>query len=130
MHDKHGKELFEGDHVTLECVVETANTSPDYCNLTLRTVEPMYPSDRHDAVTVNARQVEKGTRALPPVEDVAQAVHEDWCASKRAKGVASRKHATSGEELIAPWADLSEPAKQDNRDLVHTVYSAIGAVAQ
>ena len=63
---------------------------------------------------------------LPPIETVSAKVHEAWMESKRAKGVESRKSET-GEELMVPYADLSEAAKELDRGTVKAVYAAIEA---
>ena len=62
--------------------------------------------------------------ALPPVEDVAAAVHERWMETKRAAGVTSRKSET-GEELMVAYHQLSEKAKDLDRQTVLAVYNAI-----
>lgn len=62
--------------------------------------------------------------ALPGVERVAHKVHEAWMAEKRDRGVRSRKPEW-GEELMVPYAQLSERAKDLNRTMVQTVYLAI-----
>jgi hypothetical protein len=59
MHDKNGVLLHEGDIVTLKATVVTLHGNPEFCNVTIETVEPMYPSDRKDKYTVNTRQIEK-----------------------------------------------------------------------
>jgi hypothetical protein len=61
---------------------------------------------------------------LPDIEAVSAAVHDAWMDSKRAQGVFSRK-AEDGEELMAPYADLSEKAKELDRGTVRAVYAAI-----
>lgn len=61
---------------------------------------------------------------LPDLELVAAAVHEAWIASKAAQGVTSRP-AEDGEELIAPYDQLSEKAKELDRGTVRAVYAAI-----
>lgn len=58
-HDKNGQLLQDGDMVVVRCVVKSVQAHEEYCNVTLETVEPMYPSDRKDTITVNAKQVEK-----------------------------------------------------------------------
>jgi hypothetical protein len=63
---------------------------------------------------------------LPDIEIVSAKVHEAWIASKAAQGVTSRK-AEDGEELIAPYAQLSEQAKELDRGTVRAVYAAIRA---
>jgi hypothetical protein len=65
---------------------------------------------------------------LPDIELVAAAVHEDWMEGKLAKGIASRK-LESGEELMVPYEDLSEEAKELDRSTVRTVYKAIEAAS-
>jgi hypothetical protein len=64
---------------------------------------------------------------LPDLEAVAEKVHEAWMQTKQAQGVTSRQSET-GEELMVPYAQLSEPAKELDRMTVRTVYAAIEAV--
>jgi hypothetical protein len=64
---------------------------------------------------------------LPDIETVAEAVHLAWMASKRQQGVSSRRSET-GEELMAPYAELSEMAKDLDRNTVRAVYAAIRSV--
>ena len=66
---------------------------------------------------------------LPELEQVAAAVREGWLARKRAEGVPSRPHPVTGDEQIAPWADVSEVVKEENRALVRTVYAALEHLA-
>ena len=61
---------------------------------------------------------------LPDIEIVSAEVHEAWMAGKRANGVTTRK-SEDGEELMAPYADLSEKAKELDRGTVRAVYAAI-----
>ena len=63
---------------------------------------------------------------LPDVEPVAAAVHEAWMATKRAQGVTTRRSET-GEELMVPYAELSEAAKELDRGTVRAVYAGIAA---
>jgi hypothetical protein len=65
---------------------------------------------------------------LPDIETVSAAVHEAWMESKRAQGVSSRK-SEDGEELMVPYAQLSEKAKELDRGTVRAVYSAIRRTA-
>lgn len=62
--------------------------------------------------------------ALPDVEAVSAAIHEGWMRTKRAQGVDSRKSET-GEELMVPYDQLSEAAKDLDRGSVQAVYVAI-----
>ena len=57
------------------------------------------------------------------VESVAAKVHEAWMAEKRANGVTSRL-SESGEELMVPYAQLSEAAKELDRRTVWAVLRA------
>jgi hypothetical protein len=66
---------------------------------------------------------------LPDIEVVSAKVHEAWMESKRAQGVTSRKSET-GEELMVPYEQLSEPAKNLDRGTVRAVYAAIRAAAE
>lgn len=59
------------------------------------------------------------------LEEVAEAVHESWMKAKRAAGVTSRKLDTSGEELMVPYADLTEEAKELDRMTVRATLEAL-----
>jgi hypothetical protein len=63
---------------------------------------------------------------LPDIEIVANLVHEAWMKSKLAQGVTSRR-SESGEELMVPYTQLSDTAKDSDRVMVRTVYAAIEA---
>jgi RyR domain len=65
---------------------------------------------------------------LPDLEVVSAKVHEAWMESKRAQGLTSRQSET-GEELMVPYEQLSEPAKELDRAMVRAVYEAIRAAA-
>ena len=65
---------------------------------------------------------------LPEIEIVSAAVHEAWMESKRAQGVTTRL-SESREELMVPYQQLSEAAKQLDRGTVQAVYAAIRASA-
>jgi hypothetical protein len=65
---------------------------------------------------------------LPDIELVSAKVHEAWMESKRKAGVSTRKLET-GEELMVPYEELSEEAKQLDRGTVQAVYDAIRAAA-
>jgi RyR domain len=64
---------------------------------------------------------------LPDIEAVAAKVHEAWMEQKRARGVTSRR-SESGEELMIPYEQLSEEAKDLDRSSVRAVYDAIRAL--
>ncbi len=61
---------------------------------------------------------------LPNIELVSAKVHEAWILSKLSKGISSRTSET-GEELMVPYEQLSEPAKDLDRNTVKAVYEAI-----
>jgi hypothetical protein len=65
---------------------------------------------------------------LPNIEVVSAKVHEAWMDSKIKSGVTTRKLET-GEELMVPYDQLSEPAKELDRGTVRAVYAAIEATA-
>lgn len=65
---------------------------------------------------------------LPDIEVVSAKVHEAWMESKRAQGVTSRK-SEAGEELMVPYEQLSESAKNLDRGSVRAVYEAIQAAS-
>lgn len=58
-HDKNGNKLEVGNRVLIEAEVKTITMSEDYCNLTVETVEVMYPGSNRNMVTLNAKQVVK-----------------------------------------------------------------------
>ena len=64
------------------------------------------------------------TLQLPDIEKVSELVHADWVNKKLAEGVTSRL-AVWGEELVRPYSELSDRAKQLDRDTVVVVYEAI-----
>ena len=68
------------------------------------------------------------TAGLPDVEEVAAKVHEAWMDAKRRAGVTTRK-SESGEELMVPYEQLSEEAKELDRSSVRAVYDAIRAAS-
>ena len=61
---------------------------------------------------------------LPDIEQVSALVHKAWMASKKANGITSRK-VEDGEELMEPYENLSEKAKDLDRNTVKAVYAAI-----
>ena len=61
---------------------------------------------------------------LPDIELVAARVHEAWMENKRRAGVTTQK-LDSGEELMVPYEELTEDAKQLDRTTVRSVYDAI-----
>ena len=66
---------------------------------------------------------------LPDIETVSSKVHEAWMESKAAKGIKSRQSET-GEELMVPYEQLSDEAKELDRATVRAVYAAIRAAQQ
>lgn len=65
---------------------------------------------------------------LPDIEAVSAEVHLAWMFAKRAAGVTTRK-AEDGEELMVPYDQLSEKAKDLDRGSVRAVYAAIERLA-
>jgi hypothetical protein len=66
---------------------------------------------------------------LPDIELVSAKVHEAWMESKLTQGVTTRK-SESGEELMVPYQQLSEKAKELDRATVRAVYQAIESIPQ
>jgi hypothetical protein len=58
------------------------------------------------------------------LETIAEAAHEGWMAAKHAQGITTRK-GESGEEFMVPYAQLSEQAKELDRQAVRSVLDAI-----
>ena len=61
---------------------------------------------------------------LPDIELVAAEVHSAWMETKRSQGVTSRKD-ERGDELMVPYDELPESAKELDRSSVRAVYAAI-----
>lgn len=61
---------------------------------------------------------------LPDIELVSERVHESWLRTKKAQGFDSRK-TEDGEELMVPYNQLSDKAKDLDRITVKAVYKAI-----
>lgn len=61
------------------------------------------------------------------LEAVSEKVHNAWMDAKRAKGVTTRKLDTTGEELLRPYAELSEEAKDLDRGSVRATLAGITA---
>ncbi len=59
-HDKHGNKLQAGDLVLIVARVVTVYQTADdgYCNTTVETVEPMFPTNSPTTITLNTKQVE------------------------------------------------------------------------
>ena len=60
------------------------------------------------------------------LEAVAEKVHDRWMASKLAKGITTRK-TENGEELMVPYSQLSEEAKDLDRGSVQATCEGIAA---
>ena len=58
------------------------------------------------------------------VELFASKVHGAWMEQKRLRGVTSRK-SEKGEELMVPYADLTEESKDLDRGSVRAVMQAV-----
>jgi hypothetical protein len=58
------------------------------------------------------------------IEEVSASVHEAWIETKRTQGVETRR-SENGEELMVPYAELSEPAKDLDRGSVRSVLAAL-----
>lgn len=60
----------------------------------------------------------------PDIEPIAEAIHVRWMATLTSQGITSRTSPT-GEELMVPYADLSEAAKDLDRNSVRAVLEAV-----
>lgn len=55
-HDTNGNKLSVGDLVYVPCVVKAVDATEEYCNVTLETAEPMYPSVYPSTIVLNSKQ--------------------------------------------------------------------------
>lgn len=60
-HDIHGTLLQVGDAVLVPAVVTQITMTEEYCNVTVETREPMFPTTNKNTIVLNAKQVVKGT---------------------------------------------------------------------
>lgn len=60
-HDKNGNIISVGDIVVIPCkVINTYQTEGEgYCNTTLESLEPMFPTNQPNTFTLNTKQVIK-----------------------------------------------------------------------
>ena len=63
------------------------------------------------------------------VEQVSARVHEAWMETKRSKGVTTRL-SESGEELMVPYANLSEDAKDLDRNSLRVILETVLTIAK
>ncbi len=56
-HTKQGEVIAAGDVVLVYFSVKSVDAHEEYCNITLESIEPMYPGDNKTCVVLNARQV-------------------------------------------------------------------------
>lgn len=57
-HDRNSRPLKVGDVVNVPCQVTQLQEGTEYCNVTVQTLEPMFPSTSPSTITLNSRQVE------------------------------------------------------------------------
>jgi len=69
-HYRNGNILEVGDEVMVPAKITSVQAGLEYCNLTVETIEPMYPGDSKNTITLNTKQVEKVQRE-PKAEAVA-----------------------------------------------------------
>ncbi len=72
---------------------------------------------------------ERKSIVLPDLELVSAAVHAAWMRSKREKGIETRLSET-GEELMVPYEQLSEAARELDRSSVQAVFVAIQSLGE
>jgi len=61
---------------------------------------------------------------MPRLERLAEEIHQKWIDTKLSQGISSRL-AEDGEELMVPYSQLSEKAKQLDRNSVSAVLDAL-----
>lgn len=66
---------------------------------------------------------------MSELEAISAKVHEQWMENKRKAGISSRR-SESGEELMVPYDQLSEAAKELDRGSVRAVLSAQKALSK
>lgn len=66
---------------------------------------------------------------LPDIDKVCEKYHEDWIQAKKAAGIHSKVN-SDGVELMAPYNELPDAAKEYTRNVVNGTYNAIQHVAE
>lgn len=66
---------------------------------------------------------------LPDIDKVCEKYHEDWMKTKQAAGIQSKVN-SDGEELMKPFNELTDKAKEYTRNVVNGTYNAIQHVAE
>lgn len=56
-HDRDGKLLGVGDSILVPARITGIHDTEEYCNVTLETLQPMFPGDSRSTITLNAKQV-------------------------------------------------------------------------
>jgi len=59
-HDYFGQVLEVGQKVLVPCRIKEIHPGENFCNLTLETTQPMFPSDSKTVINANALQVFSG----------------------------------------------------------------------
>lgn len=63
MPDKNGQPIKKGDLVSVLFEIEECSADQDYCNCTIKTVDPMPGNGSQSVLTLNTRQVSRVSRA-------------------------------------------------------------------
>ncbi len=104
-----------------DCIESTVGG--DYASKQALQIHRVY--SRNHPVSHRERQEMNATEVSGEIiEEVSAQVHESWMDAKRAVGVTTRK-LESGEELMVPYAQLSEQAKDLDRGTVRSVLNAL-----
>ncbi len=56
-HDARGDKLAVGDRVDVPCVVTSIGEQPEYCNVSVETLEPCHPGTNKTTLSLNGKQV-------------------------------------------------------------------------
>lgn len=56
-HDIDGSEFHVGDIVQVECKITEIHMTEEYCNISLETIQKMYPSENRTNLVLNGKQV-------------------------------------------------------------------------
>jgi hypothetical protein len=82
-------------------------------------------SDHIGSVSEEQLVAEDLTVDKDTIEKAAENVHDRWVDNQEKKGHKSHKSPDGKEEYMVDYDDLSEPAKQLDRDAVHAVIDAL-----
>jgi hypothetical protein len=125
--DKNGTALAPGDEVTIRARVVSVADNEEYGNLTLETVEPMYPAKNATGLYLNTRQVEiVTTTTTKSINTTATPSSSPPPAQEPAPVPAAAPAPAPATTVVAGEI---EPVKQASAEVADAHFASVNAVA-